>query len=72
MASIDDRYILHGVIDLEARLGVGGARVRTDDLDTYLVPKRPVDITAEFLHASGKAVPYTRSAWAYLFQRIAE
>jgi hypothetical protein len=67
MASIDDRYSLHGVIEVDD----DGARVSTEELDTHLVAKRPVDVTAELLHASGKAVADTRSPWAYLFQRVA-
>ncbi len=65
MASIDPRYRLHGVV-----LEDGGRyRVDSEALDTHLAPKRPVDITVEYLHESGRGVPYTESPFAYLFQR---
>lgn len=66
MASIDPRYRLDGAI-VETQ---GGYDVDTDDLDTHLVAKRDVEITVESLHESGRGVAYTRSPFAYLFQRI--
>ena len=65
MASIDDRYQLSGVITSHN----GGYQVRTDNLDSYLVPKKPVEVTVEFLHRSGRGIGYTKSAFAYLFTR---
>lgn len=65
MASIDDRYELAGVVT--SRNGV--YRVSTDDLDRYLVPKRPTEITVEMLHDSGRGIAYTTSPFAYLFRR---
>ena len=44
--------------------------VRTEDLDTYLVPKRDIDVTAEFLQESGRGIAYTKSPFAYLFERL--
>jgi hypothetical protein len=66
MASIDPRYTLRGVVESRR----GRYRVRTDDLDKYLVPKRPVEITPESLHRTRRGVAYTRSPFAYLFERI--
>ena len=66
MASIDPRYDLAAVVTARD----GRYRVRRDDLDQYLVPKRPVDITVESLHESGRGVAYTRSPFAYLFERV--
>jgi hypothetical protein len=40
-------------------------------LDTYLVPAGDVDVTKEHLHASGRGVAYTKSPFAYLFERVA-
>lgn len=37
----------------------------------FLVPKRPVEITRASLHQSGRGVAYTRSPFAYLFERVA-
>ena len=67
MASIDDRYRLAGVIEARDQR----YRVVTDDLDRFLVPKRPVEITRASLHQSGRGVAYTRSPFAYLFERVA-
>lgn len=53
-----------------ARCCQGGYRVKTDALDTYLVPKKSQTITIESLHDSGRGVSYTRSPFAYLFTRL--
>ena len=66
MASIDPRYALRGVVVSSS----GSYGVRTDDLDTYLVPKKPVEVTPELLHQRFRGVGYTRSPFAYLFRRI--
>lgn len=66
MASIDPKYRLAGVIKSR-----GGSYTVTDrGLDGYLIPKRPVAVTAEGLHLSGRGIGYTKPAFAYLFQRI--
>ncbi len=67
LASIDPRFELSGVVIN------GGAhyRARTDELDTYLVPKRDIDITVDLLHETGRGVAYTKSPFAYIFQRVA-
>ena len=67
MASIDPRYQLAGVIKSSS----GNYRVDTNDLDTYLIPKKPLPITAETLHQSFRGIGYTKSPFAYLFTRIA-
>lgn len=66
MASIDDRYELAGVVT--SRDGV--YRVSDDDLDRYLVPKRPAPITRDLLHELGRGIAYTTSPFAYLFRRV--
>ncbi|MEZ5373388.1 MAG: hypothetical protein R2704_11755 [Microthrixaceae bacterium] len=66
MASIDPRYRLAGVVIA----GGGRYRVTATDLETYLVPKREVEVTRESLHQSGRGVAYTRSPFAYLFERV--
>jgi len=45
----------------------GDYRVRTTDLDTYLIPKKAQDITIDALHGSRRGIGYTRSPFAYLF-----
>lgn len=67
MASIDPRYTLRAVVTTTS----GDYAVSDRNLDTYLVPKRDVDVTVESLHTSGRGVAYTRSPFAYLFERIA-
>ncbi len=67
MASIDARYRLAAVVTGRT----GRYRVGTEQLDTHLVPKRPIEVTVEHLHRTGRAVGYTRSAFAYLFRRVA-
>ena len=66
LASIDDRYELVGAVMSRD----GDYRVRTDDLDTHLVPTKPQDISAEVLHRTGRGVAYTKPAFAYLFVRV--
>lgn len=66
MASIDDRYELAGVVT--SRDGV--YRVSDDDLDRYLIPKRPTTITRDLLRDSGRGIAYTTSPFAYLFRRV--
>lgn len=67
MASLDPRYRLTGVvISRDDRY-----RVESEELDGYLVPKKPQVITAESLHESGRGVGCTRSPFAYLFTKLA-
>lgn len=67
MASLDPRYRLSAVVRSAAR----GYSVNRRDLDTYLVPRRHVEVTRSGLHATGRGIAYTRSPFAYLFQRVA-
>ncbi len=66
MASIDPRYQLHAVIEHRS----GTYRTRTDGLDDYLVPRRDVEITPAGLHERGRGIAYTKSPYAYLFERV--
>ncbi len=66
MASIDDRYQLVAVVQARS----GDYRVSTDHLENHLVPKKPVDITPEFLHQRGRGVAYITAPFAYLFKRV--
>lgn len=45
-------------------------RLDTDDLETYLVPKRPATAEAGLIRASGRGIAYTRPAFAYLFRLL--
>ena len=66
MASIDPRYQLVGVVTSRD----DRCRVRTEDLETYLVPTTPVELTPEYLHRRRRGIAYTRAPLAYLFERI--
>lgn len=65
MASIDPHYRLAAVVNARS----GQYSVRSDDLETYLIPKQPAEINPELLHRSGRGIAYTRSPYAYVFQR---
>ncbi len=65
MASIDDRYELDGVVTSRS----GDYRVRNDNLDSYLIPKRPIQLTPELVRQRQRGIPYTKSPFAYLFRR---
>lgn len=66
MAAIDDRYALAAVVNSRS----GRYSLSDADLDSYLVPKKPMVVTPELLHARGRGVAYTKSPFAYLFRRI--
>ncbi|MDJ0952839.1 MAG: hypothetical protein QNJ81_04105 [Acidimicrobiia bacterium] len=65
LASIDRRYELVAVLNRRS----AQYRVVTDDLDAYLTPKKPTEITKAMLHARGRGIAYAKSAAAYLFRR---
>lgn len=67
MASVDYRYRLVAVVKSG---GATGYRIDTRDLETYLVPKKPQPVTVERLHELGRGIGYTRSPFAYLFERV--
>ena len=66
MASIDPRYRLRAVVTSRS----GSYAVDARNLDTYLVPKGATEVTSDSLHANGRGVAYTRSPFAYLFERV--
>lgn len=67
MASIDPRYTLSGVVTSRS----GTYTVSDDQLDTYLIPKKPTELTPAILHERRRGIAYTRSPFAYLFRRTA-
>jgi hypothetical protein len=68
MASIDRRYRLAAVIKSG---GTNGYRIDDQELETYLVPRKPPPVTVERLHELGRAIAYTKSPFAYMFERVA-
>ncbi len=65
LLSLDERFSLEAVV-VSAR---GSYVVKRSELDGYLVPKRPHPSRDEVL-TSGRGVAYTRSPFAYIFQRV--
>lgn len=66
MASIDHRYELVGVVASRS----GNYRIRTNNLDTYMVPRSPIEVSPAMLHDRGRGIAYTKSPFAYLFRRV--
>jgi hypothetical protein len=48
----------------------GAYSVKTTDLDTYLIPKHPKSLDIDKIRSTCRGVAYTKSAFAYLFQRV--
>lgn len=65
LASIDDRFELAAVVESRG----SDYRIRTHDLEGFMVPKKPVELTREYLHEIGRGIAYTRSPFAYVFER---
>ena len=66
MASIDQDYEFIAAI-LKNK---GKHRISEKDLDTYFVPKKPVEITKTFLEQTQKGIGYRKTASSYLFRRV--
>ena len=65
MASIDPGYRLAAVVDARS----GDYKVTDRGLDSYRIPKRPIEVTPQMLHEKGRGIAYTKSPFAYLFHR---
>ena len=65
MASIDPRYSLVAVVNASS----GEYTITDRDLDGYMIPKRPTEVSAELLHKTNRGIAYTKAPFAYLFQR---
>jgi hypothetical protein len=65
IAAIDPRYRLVGVVQSRS----GNYSVSDRNLDSYLIPKRDIEVTADLIHESGRGIGYTKSPFAYLFQQ---
>lgn len=49
----------------------GRYRLDTENLDSYLIPKKPDAADPEKIRASGRGIAYTRTAFAYVFAPVA-
>ena len=67
LLALDERFTLEAVVSSRA----GSYAVKLDELETYLVPKRPPHPTREEVLTRGRGVGYTRSPFAYVFRRVA-
>ena len=65
MASLNPSFKLVGIVISRS----GDYAVRTENLDQYLIPKRGIELTRESIRDSGRGIAYTKSAFAYLFQK---
>ena len=65
LASLDDRYELGAVVVSRS----GDYKVSRQELDTYLVPNKPIEPTVDAILDSGRGIAYTKSPFAYLFRR---
>jgi len=66
LAALNPQLDLVGVV----RSRNGDYTVTADNLDSYLVPKSDTEVTRELIHETGRGVPYTRTEFAYLFERV--
>ncbi len=46
----------------------GRYRLGTDDLDSYLIPKKPSAADPDAIRRQGRGIAYTRNAFAYVFE----
>ncbi|MFC2122590.1 hypothetical protein ACFLRP_02765 [Bacteroidota bacterium] len=66
MASIDERYNLIGIFNRRGQKYT----YSDENLDSYFIPKKDVEITEEYLESIGRGVGYIKSPSSYLFMRI--
>ena len=66
LASINDRLRLTGVVLTTST----GYRYSSEDLAKYLIPKVEVEVTRELILGRGRGIGYTKSPFAYLFERV--
>lgn len=64
MANIDPEFSLVGVF-LKTQ---GKYRLKQTDLDSYMVPKRAIEVTREYLEDTQRGVGYTKPAASYVFR----
>lgn len=66
LLALDERFTLEAVVTSRT----GSYRVKQTELEEHLVPKRPERPSRDEILARGRGIPYTRSPFAYVFQRI--
>ena len=48
----------------------GEYRLETENLDSYLIPKRPAAADPETIRRQGRGIAYTKTAFAYVFNAV--
>lgn len=66
LAALDPRFKLVAVVTSAN----GRYRVTGQNLDSYMVPKKQQTITRDSVMESGRGIAYTKSPFAYLFERV--
>lgn len=66
MASIDQDYEFIAVILRDK----GIHRVSQKGLDSYFIPKKPIEVTKEYLEQTQAGIGYQKTASSYLFRRV--
>jgi hypothetical protein len=65
MARLDDDYNFVAVVKKQG----DNYRISGKDLDSYFIPKKPVNITRSYLEKIQKGIGYTRPASSYIFRK---
>ena len=65
MAYVDNDYKFVGVLNKRD----DNYSLSEKDLDSYFIPKKPLNITKEYIEKLGRGIGYTKSPTAYLFKR---
>ena len=67
MASIDDTYSLVSIFE---RITDSRFSISDKNLDSFLIPKRQVEVTRDALLKSIRGIAYTKSPSGYVFRKI--
>jgi len=65
MARLDDDYCLIAVVKKQG----DNYRISDKDLDSYFIPKKPVNINRSYLEKTQRGIGYTRTASSYIFRK---
>lgn len=66
LTNLDSRFKLIAVVKASS----GQYNISQKNIDSYMIPKKPQEITVESIKQSGRGVAYTKAPFAYLFERI--
>ena len=66
MASVDSEFEFVGVIDRRN----SKCKYSEDNLNSYFIPRRKIEISCEYIESLGKGVGYTKTAFVYIFRKV--